>query len=110
MTSSTGNSDTASGAPAADFAARKLLRHTVATVAYRGAKAVRGAPADFATFRVSPTSRTPEQILAHIGDLYDWALTMAKGDVKWNSATPLPWSQEVARFHETLRRFDDYLA
>ena len=29
---------------------RALLRHTVATVAYRGGKAVRGAPASFAAF------------------------------------------------------------
>src|SRR5690349_1365360 len=47
----------------------EMLRHTVATVAYRGAKALRGAPADFAAFRAAPNTRTPGEILAHIGDL-----------------------------------------
>ena len=49
---------------------RQLLRHTLATLAYRGGKAVCGAPAS-AEFRASETTRTPGQILAHIGDLLD---------------------------------------
>ncbi len=58
---------------------REMLRHTVATLAYRGAKAVRDAPDSFASFQASETTRTPAQILAHIGDLLDWALSIAKG-------------------------------
>jgi len=91
-------------------AARALLRHTVATVAYRGGKAVRNAPAEFAGFKPGPTSRTPVQILAHVGDLYDWALTMAQGATTWRNSTPLPWTEEVARFHATLAAFDAFLA
>ena len=56
---------------------RQLLRHSLAILAYRGGKAVRGAPASFAEFRASETTRTPGQILAHIGDLLDWALSFA---------------------------------
>jgi len=89
---------------------RELLRHTLATLAYRGAKAVRGAPDSFASFKASETTRTPAQILAHIGDLFDWALSIAKGAEAWNNAEPLEWNQEVERFHVTLRRFDDFLA
>ena len=89
---------------------RDLLRHTVATVAYRGGKAVRGAPAPFASFRAGETTRTPAAILAHIGDLFDWALSIARGAQAWNNSTPLAWDQEVARFFATLQRFDDYLA
>lgn len=91
-------------------AKREFLRHTVATVAYRGGKAVRDAPAGFATYTPDGTPRTPARILAHIGDLYDWALTQAQGAEKWNDSTPLPWDQEVARFHAALARFDAYLA
>ena len=86
-----------------------MLRHTVATLAYRGAKAVRGAPETFASFHASETTRTPAQILAHVGDLLDWALSIAKGDEAWNNSEPLPWDQEVARFHQTLESFDNYL-
>ena len=89
---------------------RDLLRHTVATVAYRGAKAVRGAPASFATYGMADSPRTPAKILAHIGDLFDWGLSIAKGAQAWHDSTPLPWDEEVARFFATLRRFDEYLA
>jgi hypothetical protein len=89
---------------------RELLRHTVATLAYRGATAVRGAPDSFPSFRASETTRTPAQILAHIGDLLDWALSIAQGAETWNNAEPLPWSQEIDRFHSALGKFDDYLA
>ena len=89
--------------------ARTLLRHTLATVAYRGGKAVRGAPAGFAEFKVGDSSRTPGQILAHISDLYDWALTMANGPQRWNNSTPLVWDDECARFFSALRRFDERL-
>ena len=91
-------------------AKRELLRHTVATVAYRGGKAVRAAPASFASFRAGETTRTPAAILAHIGDLFDWALSIAKGQQAWNNSTPLEWNAEVARFHDALKRLDDYLA
>ena len=89
---------------------RAFLRHTLATIAYRGGKAVRGAPDSFAAFSPDGSARTPAKILAHIGDLYDWALTQAKGAEAWNDSTPLPWDREVDRFHATLKRFDDYLA
>jgi len=90
--------------------ARTLLRHTLATVAYRGGKAVRDVPDGFSDFRIGEKSRTPGQILAHIGDLYDWALTMAEGPQRWNNSTPLAWSDETARFFSALRRLDDRLA
>jgi hypothetical protein len=88
----------------------EMLRHTVATVAYRGGKAVRNAPAVFASFRIGETTRTPAQILAHVGDLLDWALSLAKGAESWHNSSPLPWDQEVARFFAVLEKFDDYLA
>jgi hypothetical protein len=91
-------------------ATRAFLRHTVATVAYRGGKAVRDAPASFASFSGDGSDRTAVKILAHIGDLYDWALTQAKGAEAWNNSTALPWEREVERFHAALQRFDDYLA
>src|SRR5688500_17955063 len=89
---------------------RDLLRHTVATVAYRGGKAIRGTTDAFASFKPADAARSPAQILAHISDLYDWALTLAKGAQAWNDSTPLAWSQEMARFFDTLARFDAYLA
>ena len=89
---------------------REFLRHTVATVAYRGGKAVRGASPAFAGFTVGDSPRTPVHILAHIGDLMDWALHLARGAHVWNDSPPLEWDLEVERFHSSLRRFDEFLA
>ena len=89
---------------------REMLRHTVATVAYRAAKTMRGAPESFATFRPGPTSNTPVEIVAHMGDLFDWALCLAKGESRWNNSKPQAWAEECARFFATLKAFDDRLA
>ncbi|MCU1263984.1 MAG: hypothetical protein JWM21_302 [Acidobacteria bacterium] len=89
---------------------RELLRHTLATLAYRGAKAVRDAPDSFAAFQAADTTRTPLQILTHIGDLLDWALSMAQGTETWNNAKPLPWPEEIDRFHRALVHLDEFLA
>ena len=90
--------------------ARDLLRHTVATLAYRGGKAVRGAPEGFEALKVGPTTKTPGEILAHVGDLLDWAVTMAEAAPAWHDSKPLPWAEEVARFHAGLARLDAVLA
>jgi hypothetical protein len=89
---------------------REMLRHTVATLAYRGAKTVRGASDSFGAFGAPDTPRTPAKILAHIGDLLDWGLSIAKGAEAWNDSESLPWDQGVARFHHALEEFDNYLA
>jgi len=88
----------------------ELLRHTVATVAYRGGKAVRGVPASFASYSGDNSTRTAAKILAHVGDLYDWALSQARGAEAWHDSTPLDWDREVDRFFTTLQQFDAYLA
>jgi len=87
---------------------REQLRHTLATLAYRGAKTLRDAPATFADF--DGAGRTPLQILAHLGDLLDWALSMADGTWQWHESKPLPWDQEGERFFAALKKFDDYVA
>ncbi|HEX7288406.1 MAG TPA: hypothetical protein VF532_19635 [Candidatus Angelobacter sp.] len=101
--------ETSSPRPAAG-PGRQLLRHTVATLAYRAGKALRGAPENFAGFSSGERGRTPAHILAHMGDLMDWALSIAKGAQAWQDSTPLPWPQEVERFFKALRALDDYLA
>ena len=96
--------------PAASTTSRQLLRHAVATVAYRGGKALRGAPEGFADFRVREGSRTPGEILAHIGDLFDWALSLARGKQKWEGTDPLPWDKGSLRFFAGLEALDAFLA
>lgn len=94
----------------ADAQELALFRHTLATVAYRAGKALRGAPESFANYNSGPGGRTPAQILAHMGDLYDWALSIVSGKQVWKDSQPLPWEKEVERFFAALKKFDEYLA
>ena len=87
--------------------ARTLLRHCVATLAYRGAKAVTGAPEGFSSFTVREGSRTPGQVLAHLCDLMDWAAHMAAGRSVWHDTAPRAWEEDVARFFAGLKALDD---
>jgi len=91
-------------------AVRTFLRHTVATVAYRGGKAIRGAPPGFSEFRPAPTSRSAGEVLAHLGDLFDWALNLARGRRVWNDTKPQSWEADSGRFFRTLEAFDAVLA
>lgn len=89
---------------------RELLRHAVATLAYRGGKVLRDAPSGFASMRIGEKTRTPVEILAHVGDLLDWALWLAKGERRWKNSVPQAWEREVARFFDSLARLDALLA
>ena len=87
-----------------------MLRHAVATVRYRANKSLRDAHPEFANFRLAESVRTPVELLAHMGDLFDWAVELASGSGAWKEAVPLPWDEEIARFHASLDRFDHLLA
>ena len=89
---------------------RELLRHAVATLAYRGAKAIRDCSPNVAEFHASDATRTPRALVAHIGDLLDWALSLAEGNQRWTPSTPASWEEECARFFAALGRFDAFLA
>ena len=89
---------------------REVLRHMVATVAYRGGVALADAPESFAGFRAHDTTRTPAEILAHIGDLFEGSLHLVKGELVFLTSTPLAWKDEVTRFFSTMKEFDSYLA
>jgi hypothetical protein len=96
--------------PASSEPKRQMLRHTLATLAYRGGKTLRGAPEGFFAYRASETTRTPGQALAHIGDLLDWALSIARGKQEWQNSQPRSWELDSQRFFAALAAFDAYLA
>ena len=89
---------------------REMLRHTLATLAYRGAKVLRGMPLECAGFTPGEGGRTPLEILAHINDLLDWALSIAEGRTVWKDSKPGDWDGETSRFFAGLKAFDEYLA
>jgi len=89
---------------------RQLIRHLLATLAYRTAKALRGAPESFADYQAPGGVKTPVRVLAHMGDLMEWALRMVQGNKEWREATPLPLVPESERFFATLKGLDEFLA
>jgi hypothetical protein len=89
---------------------RDFLRHTVATLAYRGAKTVRNVPPGFSSVRAGAGSRSAGEILAHLGDLLDWGVSLARGAQAWHNSAPEQWDADVARFFGALATFDSALA
>ncbi len=89
---------------------RAFLRHTLATIAYRGAQSGPQSRAELCRLPPAETSRTPVKILAHVGDLMDWGLAMSEGRREWHDSVPLAWEKECERFFTALKKFDDYLA
>ena len=90
--------------------ARQLLRHTVATLAYRAEKVLRDAPEGFAELRISAASRTPLEVVAHMCDLMTWGERMARGTYHWAPVAVDSWSAAVDRFFTTLAALDAALA
>jgi len=89
---------------------RSLLRHTVATVAYRAAKVLRDAPGGFDTLQLGPGTRTPIEILAHMAALFEWAAQLIQGRQVWNDPPPGSWDVECKRFFRALGHFDELVA
>lgn len=87
---------------------REMLRHTLATLAYRASRVLEGAPEDFGAFEGA--GRRPVEILAHMGDLFDWALSIAQGQERWKKSEPRAWTNEKQRFFTALGEFEGYLA
>lgn len=96
--------------PADHPTTRLFLRHALTTLAYRAGKAVREAPPEFGDFRAGPASRTPREILAHMGDLMDWLLSQLRGAATFQVSEALPWEEEIRRFFAALGAVDAHLA
>jgi hypothetical protein len=89
---------------------RVLLRHTLATLAYRAEKVLRDPPSGFADLRIGAKTRSPLEIVGHLGDLLEWAGSLAVGEWKWRVASRGEWEADVARFFGALARLDEHLA
>ena len=89
---------------------RALLRHIVATLAYRAAKVLRDAPPGFAEFSNGTKTRVPVEILAHMADLMGWAVRAAQGEYLWRADGSRDWDAELRRFFDGLAQLDRFLA
>ena len=80
---------------------RSLLRHSLAALAYRTQKALRGAPAEFGNFRAADGVRTPAELVRHMTSVLGYARTFFIGGQY--RPEPLPsLNEEIIRFHDML--------
>lgn len=96
-----------------DDTARALTRHAIATLAYRGARILRDAPAGFGDVRAGDPAtgtRSAVAILAHVNDLLGWTARMLAGAPDWLTAwQAVPagaWDDECRLFHARLAEVD----
>jgi len=87
-----------------------MLRHAVATLAYRSAKVLRDPPAGVDHFRAASTTRSAVQILAHMADLLEWTRHQSDRETEWHTSEIQSWQFELARFWAAMKALDDRLA
>jgi hypothetical protein len=90
--------------------ARDVVRHCLATLAYRAAKVLRDVPPDFPHFSIGDEARCPLRIVAHLADLMAWGVTMTEETIRWVPEGGGDWNVEIARFFDGLKMLDDRLA
>ena len=84
-----------------------MLRHFLASLAYRLQKALREAPSDFGEFRVSPDVRNPREVVKHMTSVLGYARTFfVGGDYRPESLGTL--EEEVERFHTLLESLSEH--
>lgn len=86
------------------------FRHTLATLAYRAAKPLRDVPEGFSQFSPGRGARSAGEILVHLCDLLDWALSIARGKEMWQDTSPKSWAEDSKRFFGALEALDSYIA
>lgn len=86
-----------------------LIRHLVATLAYRTTKVIQDAPDNYPIFSAGSGVRTPVEILHHMSDLLLFALR-ALQPVEKVEVPVSDWETEVGRFYDTLTRLDEAMA
>ncbi|MDH4063696.1 MAG: hypothetical protein OEW19_04795 [Acidobacteriota bacterium] len=90
--------------------ARAVVRHVVATLAYRAAKVLREVPSGFGGTAFGASTRRPVLIVSHMADLMAWGVSMASGGHAWKAAGSDDWDVEVRRFFDGLAALDEALS
>ena len=85
-----------------------LLRHFLATLAFRAAKVIRGAPQEFAEYDAGHGVRKPVEIVFHMSAVLIHARSFLTTNGS-NAASDGSWNGEVGRFYELLREIDHLL-
>jgi len=87
----------------------RILRHLVATIAYRASRSLRNVPEGFESVRLDDTAMSAGELILHMTNVMAFALaTVRQTDRLQHRA--LAWPQEVTRFYSLLGELDSKLA
>lgn len=86
-----------------------MLRRALATLAYRTAKALRDAPAEFSGFEPGHGVRTPHALIVHMASVIQFARTGLTGEAR-ERIVPSTWEADRDRFWNELEALDRALA
>ena len=88
---------------------RNMLRHFIATLAYRGTKSIKNAPGHYSDFYAGKGVRTPREILAHISGVLTYAYSFFEHTDTTHLKTE-SWEKELERFYDILGKIDRSLS
>lgn len=88
----------------------QLLRHLVATIAYRASIALHGFPREAAARAPIDGARTPLEVLSHLADLMHAAAAMAHGRERQPPVVDVSWEAGEARLYGGLEALDAAIA
>ena len=84
---------------------RRIIRHYLATLAFRLGRALDGAPESFGDFDIGSGVRTPLQIMRHIRGLMYFANQILTAE-EMPEVAELLWPEEALRFTEAIEKVD----
>ncbi len=88
---------------------RHMLRHFLATLAYRTQKALRDAPGDFPDFCAGSGTRTPHELICHMTNVLGYARSTFLGGTYPYPSTTDDFASDVNAFHDMLGDLSHHL-
>ena len=87
----------------------RILRHIVATIAYRASRSLRDAPMRFESESLPGGSKTAAELLLHMTNVLSFAIATVTNTerVRYEG---IPWKDEIDRFYSLLGTLDEQLA
>jgi hypothetical protein len=87
----------------------RILRHLLATIAFRASRSLRDAPPALENVRLADGGMTARELILHMTNVMAFALATVTGTERIRHDA-LDWQQEVDRFYALLAQVDAKLA
>lgn len=84
----------------------ELLRHSVATLAYRAANSLKDAPIEMEEARLCEGGMSGREVVDHMSDVLLWGAGHVTGNPRWATANSPNWEMACDRFWTALAGFD----